>query len=157
MAMFLVRRLAGAIPLLLFVSVSVFALLQAAPGGPSGAYMRRGTMNAEDIARIEQQLGLNDPLPVQYGKWLGRVLKGVPEVSRSVPAGVVSHAVDADPASPAPLRPGAEFFYKEFLPAERPVPAATPAAPSGIPAPAPPAGQEPPKPPAAMRPVPSAY
>jgi hypothetical protein len=85
---------------------------------------------------------------------MGKVLKGVPEVARSVPAGVVSHAVDADPASPAPLRPGAEFFYKEFLPTERPAPAAAPAAPSGSPAPP---AQEPPKPPAAMRAVPSAY
>jgi penicillin-binding protein 1A len=102
------------------------------------------------------QTGGQVALPI-WIDYMGRVLKGVPEITRSVPAGVVSHAVDADPASPAPLRPGAEFFYKEFLPAERPVPAATPAAPSGIPAPAPPAGQEPPKPPAAMRPVPSAY
>ena len=33
-------------------------------------------MKAEDLARLEDQLGLNDPLPVQYGKWLGRVLQG---------------------------------------------------------------------------------
>ena len=76
MAAFLVRRIAGAIPLLLFVSVTVFALLHAAPGGPTGAYMRRGSMNAADLAALEEKLGLNDPLPIQYGKWLGRVLQG---------------------------------------------------------------------------------
>src|SRR6185437_4824404 len=76
MAAFAVRRLIGAIPLLLFISVAVFALLQAAPGGPTAAYMRRGHVNPEDLARLEQELGLNDPLPVQYGKWLGRVLHG---------------------------------------------------------------------------------
>jgi peptide/nickel transport system permease protein len=76
MAAFVFRRLLGAIPLLLFVSVAVFALLQAAPGGPTGAYMRRGNMNPADLAALEQQLGLNDPLPVQYGKWLGLVLQG---------------------------------------------------------------------------------
>ncbi|HLL50604.1 MAG TPA: ABC transporter permease [Thermomicrobiales bacterium] len=76
MAAFLVRRILGAIPLLLFVSVAVFALLHAAPGGPTGAYMRRGSMNAADLAALEEKLGLNDPLPVQYGKWLGRVLQG---------------------------------------------------------------------------------
>ena len=48
----------------------------AAPGGPTGAYMRRGTMNAADLAALEEKLGLNDPLPVQYGKWLSRVLQG---------------------------------------------------------------------------------
>jgi peptide/nickel transport system permease protein len=76
MAVFLVRRIVGAIPLLLFVSVTVFALLHAAPGGPTGAYMRRGSMNAADLAALEEKLGLNDPLPIQYGKWLGRVLQG---------------------------------------------------------------------------------
>ena len=76
MAVFLARRILGAIPLLLFVSVTVFALLHAAPGGPTGAYMRRGSMNAADLAALEAKLGLNDPLPIQYGKWLGRVLQG---------------------------------------------------------------------------------
>jgi peptide/nickel transport system permease protein len=76
MAVFLARRIIGAIPLLLFVSVTVFALLHAAPGGPTGAYMRRGSMNAADLAALEEKLGLNDPLPIQYGKWLGRVLQG---------------------------------------------------------------------------------
>ena len=76
MAVFLVRRIIGAIPLLLFVSVTVFALLHAAPGGPTGAYMRRGNINAADLAALEEKLGLNDPLPIQYGKWLGRVLQG---------------------------------------------------------------------------------
>ncbi len=76
MAAFALRRIIGAIPLLLFVSVTVFALLHAAPGGPTGAYMRRGSMNAADLLALEQKLGLNDPLPVQYGKWLGRVLQG---------------------------------------------------------------------------------
>ncbi len=76
MAIFFCRRLLGAIPLLLFVSVSVFALLHAAPGGPTGAYMRRGVTNQADLARLEEELGLNDPLPVQYGKWLSRILQG---------------------------------------------------------------------------------
>ena len=76
MAVFLARRIIGAVPLLLFVSVTVFALLHAAPGGPTGAYMRRGNMNAADLAALEEKLGLNDPLPIQYGKWLGRVLQG---------------------------------------------------------------------------------
>jgi peptide/nickel transport system permease protein len=76
MAIFLARRIVGAVPLLLFVSVTVFALLHAAPGGPTGAYMRRGSVNTADLAALEEKLGLNDPLPIQYGKWLGRVLQG---------------------------------------------------------------------------------
>lgn len=76
MAAFALRRVIGAIPLLLFVSVAVFALLHAAPGGPTGAYMRRGTISAADLAALEEKLGLNDPLPIQYGKWLSRVVQG---------------------------------------------------------------------------------
>jgi peptide/nickel transport system permease protein len=77
MATYALRRLIGAIPLLLFISVAVFFLLQAAPGGPTGAYMRRGGgISQQDLAKLEAELGLNDPLPVQYGKWLGRVLRG---------------------------------------------------------------------------------
>jgi peptide/nickel transport system permease protein len=77
MAAYALRRLIGAIPLLLFISVAVFVLLQAAPGGPTGAYMRRGGgISQADLAKLEAELGLNDPLPVQYGKWLGRVLQG---------------------------------------------------------------------------------
>jgi len=38
--------------------------------------MRRGSVNAADLAALEEKLGLNDPLPIQYGKWLGRVLQG---------------------------------------------------------------------------------
>ncbi len=33
-------------------------------------------MNPEDLVRLEEELGLNDPVYLQYGKWLGRVLQG---------------------------------------------------------------------------------
>ena len=70
-----VRRLILAVPLLLVISMIVFGLLQAAPGGPMGAYVRRGNFSEEDLRRLEERLGLNAPAYVQYGKWLGRVVK----------------------------------------------------------------------------------
>ncbi len=77
MAAYAVRRLIWAMPLLLFVSVAVFGLLQAAPGGPTGAYLRRGAgLSAADLYRLEEALGLHDPFYLQYGKWLGRVVQG---------------------------------------------------------------------------------
>ena len=76
MGAYVVRRLIGAVPLLLFVSVAIFLLLHAAPGGPTGAYLRRGNISAEDRLRLERELGLHDPLHVQYLKWLGRVVQG---------------------------------------------------------------------------------
>lgn len=77
MAAFALRRVVGGVPLLLVVSVAVFGMLHAAPGGPTGAYLRRGAgMSAVDLARLERELGLHDPVHVQYLKWLGRVVRG---------------------------------------------------------------------------------
>lgn len=77
MATYALKRLIGAVPLLLFVSITVFGLLHLAPGGPSAMYMRRGAgMSGEDLARIEESLGLNDPIYVQYWRWLSKVLQG---------------------------------------------------------------------------------
>jgi peptide/nickel transport system permease protein len=77
MGAYILRRTLGAIPLLLFVSVAVFGLLQLAPGGPTSMYMRRGAgMSGEDLAKLEDSLGLNDPFYVQYWRWLGNVLQG---------------------------------------------------------------------------------
>ena len=75
MGQYVIRRLILALPLLLIISMMVFGLLKAAPGGPMGAYVRRGNFSAEDLRRIEDRLGLNAPVYVQYGKWLGRVVK----------------------------------------------------------------------------------
>jgi peptide/nickel transport system permease protein len=67
----------GAIPLLLFVSVAVYGLLHLSPGGPTAMYLRRGAgMSGEDLARLEESLGLNDPFYVQYWRWLENVLHG---------------------------------------------------------------------------------
>lgn len=77
MSAYVARRLLGAIPLLLLVSVAVFCLLKAAPGGPTGAYMYRAAgLDPQAIYAMEERLGLHDPLYVQYWKWLSRVLHG---------------------------------------------------------------------------------
>lgn len=77
MGAYILRRLLGAIPLLLFVSIVVYGLLELSPGGPTSMYLRRGAgMKGEDLAKLEQSLGLNDPFYVQYGRWLGNVVQG---------------------------------------------------------------------------------
>lgn len=77
MGAYIIRRVLWAIPLLLFVSVVVYGLLELSPGGPTAMYLRRGGgISPEDIARMEQALGLNDPFYMQYLRWLGRVLRG---------------------------------------------------------------------------------
>ncbi len=46
------------------------------PGGPLSAYTQHAGARAEDIERLRHQLGLDQPVPVQYVRWLGRWLRG---------------------------------------------------------------------------------
>jgi len=60
---------------LLVVAVLVFALLRLAPGDPA-AIMAGDAATAEQIASIRAGLGLDKPIVVQFGIWLGKVLSG---------------------------------------------------------------------------------
>ena len=74
MLRFIVRRLLQLIPILLGLSVLLFAWLRALPGGPAQAALgERAT--PEDIARYNEAFGLDQPVLVQYGKFLGRALQ----------------------------------------------------------------------------------
>ena len=74
MLRFIVRRLLQLIPILLGLSVLLFAWLRALPGGPAQAALgERAT--PEDIARYNEVFGLDQPVLVQYGKFLGRALQ----------------------------------------------------------------------------------
>ncbi|HET7362715.1 MAG TPA: ABC transporter permease [Burkholderiales bacterium] len=75
MIAFIARRLAATIPVLAVVAVLVFALLRLAPGDPA-AIMAGDAATAEQIAQIRAGLGLDRPLVVQFGIWLGKVLSG---------------------------------------------------------------------------------
>ena len=53
-----------------------FTILHLAPGGPLSQYAVDGSMTQADLDRLADQLGLNRPLPVQYGEWFLRMLQG---------------------------------------------------------------------------------
>jgi peptide/nickel transport system permease protein len=75
MTNYVIRRLFGLIPVLLGITVVVFALMQLIPGDVAQAML--GLMaRPEDVANLREALGLNEPIYVQYVKWLGRVLQG---------------------------------------------------------------------------------
>ncbi len=77
MSKYLVQRLVLAIPVLLGVSITVFLMMHLIPGDPALAMLRgQPTVTEEDIERIRHQMGLDDPIPVQYLKYMGRVLQG---------------------------------------------------------------------------------
>ena len=74
--MSILRRVAQAIPLLLIISILVFALLHAAPGGPLAIYLENPNVRPEDIERLKRSLGLDRALPVQYMAWLRGFVTG---------------------------------------------------------------------------------
>lgn len=65
-----------AVPTLLAVSFVLFALLHIAPGGPTAIYASSPYVDRAELEAIEARLGLRDPLPLQYGKWLKGMLTG---------------------------------------------------------------------------------
>ncbi|MAT96750.1 MAG: diguanylate cyclase [Anaerolineaceae bacterium] len=76
MANYILRRLIQAVPLLLLISIIIFALLRLTPGGPLARFENDPTISQQDLNRIRAQMGLDDPLPVQYGRWLIATLQG---------------------------------------------------------------------------------
>ncbi len=76
MLMFTIRRVAQVVPLLLVVSLLVFALIHAAPGGPLALYLDNPNVRPEDIERLRRQMGLDRSLTAQYLAWLGAFVRG---------------------------------------------------------------------------------
>ena len=73
---FIVRRAAQAIPLLLVVSLLVFALIHAVPGGPLSLYLDNPNVRPQDIERLRRALGLDRSLAEQYWSWLASCVRG---------------------------------------------------------------------------------
>ncbi len=79
MLAYLGRRLAQLVPVLLLISLIVFLILHALPGDPAMLMLagaEGGAVSAERIAELQEAMGLNDPLPVQYGRFLLGSLRG---------------------------------------------------------------------------------
>ena len=75
MLRFVVRRLLLLVPILIGLSILVFLWIRALPGGPAEALLgERAT--PETIAAIERQYGLDEPLPVQYWRYVKTVGRG---------------------------------------------------------------------------------
>ena len=77
MGRYIGTRLWQLIPVLFAVSVITFSLIFLAPGDPAEVYLRSvgQPATATAVTALRQQWGLNDPVPVQYVRWLGRALR----------------------------------------------------------------------------------
>ena len=80
---FVVRRLAAGLPVLFIITIFAFAIINMAHGDPAVAMFgnQLEKMREQDQERIRENLGLDQPLPIRYGKWLTGVFQG--ELGRS--------------------------------------------------------------------------
>src|SRR5918999_1981177 len=74
MIAYILRRLVMLVPVMVVVGVVVFALVHLTPGDPA-AVILGDRATPEEIARLRDQLGLNDPLLVQFTRWFGNMLR----------------------------------------------------------------------------------
>ncbi len=73
MLTYTLRRIAGMLPTMLVISAVCFFVIQLQPGSFIDQYLEDPRMSKETVARITEQLGLNQPAWVQYLKWLGGI------------------------------------------------------------------------------------
>ena len=73
---FIVRRLLGAIPLLLGISLILFSIVHLAPGGPLDVYADNPSVSPEALKQIAARYGLDQPVPIQYVLWLKAMVTG---------------------------------------------------------------------------------
>ncbi len=75
MVQYILRRVLLMIPTLLIVSIIVFSLIRLIPGDIA-EIMVENRKYANDVQELRHKLGLDQPVPVQYAKWLGGLLTG---------------------------------------------------------------------------------
>jgi peptide/nickel transport system permease protein len=72
---YIVRRLLALVPVALVVATVAFVLIHLAPGDPASV-IAGPDASRDDVQRIERQLGLDAPLPIQLVRWYGRLVQG---------------------------------------------------------------------------------
>lgn len=94
MLKFILKRLVSLVPVLAVVAVVVFLLMHITPGD-AAAVMLGPEATPQDVDALREQLGLNDPLYVQFFSWLGGILTGdlgsSPFLGESVAEALWSH------------------------------------------------------------------
>ncbi len=71
MAKYVVRRLIQAVPVLIGITIVIYAIMLAAPGGPVSRFAQNPKVTNEQRAAFIRSWGLDQPIPVQYCRWMG--------------------------------------------------------------------------------------
>ena len=75
MVFYILKRILATVPVMGFVALFVFLMLRLSPGDPA-AVIAGDYATTEDIIRIRENLGLNEPIIVQFTKWIGQLVQG---------------------------------------------------------------------------------
>ena len=76
MGQYLIKRVAIAIPTLIFISIIIFTILALAPGDPLGEFASNPAITAEVRENIRKSFGLDRPIYIRYIKWFTSFIKG---------------------------------------------------------------------------------
>ena len=79
MLTYLLKRLFGAVLIFLGLSLLVYLLIYLSPADPAQVIASQrlgGPARPEDVARIQREYGLDQPVPIQYLRWLGQAIQG---------------------------------------------------------------------------------
>ena len=71
MTKFVIRRVLQAIPVLFGITVVVYGILLAAPGGPEAKFANNPRITQEQKDKFIKAWGLDQPIPIQYCRWMG--------------------------------------------------------------------------------------
>lgn len=96
---YVIRRTLQAIPLLIAISIILYGILYNMPGGPLAPYLQNPHITPADIERLKHNLGMDQPVPIQYLKWLGHILTGDMGYSTSNSEPVFQAIVERIPAT----------------------------------------------------------
>ena len=110
MTTYILRRVLQMVPLLFGISIILFAVIQAAPGGPEGSLSETGRfIDPEVIEAYRERLGVDQPVHIQYVRWLTAAVTGDLGVSFSTTRPVLAMIVERLPAT-LELMASAFFF-----------------------------------------------
>lgn len=90
MLKYIIRRVIQAIPVLFGISIVTYGILAIAPGGPTARFAQNPHITQAQIDAFKHRWGLDDPLYLQYAKWVG--LWGDAGVLNALPGGSVDIA-----------------------------------------------------------------
>src|SRR5688572_28070529 len=76
MAKYILRRIFIAVPTLIGISIVLFTIITLAPGDPFAELALNPNVPPDLQAKLREQLGIDDPVYVQYARWLGQLVQG---------------------------------------------------------------------------------